>query len=186
MLLSGSSPLARGPPRGGVARRQRLGLIPARAGTTIPSPKASVEIGAHPRSRGDHCDIPHSLVKVRGSSPLARGPLCKAYQAAPSSGLIPARAGTTQAADGDITSAGAHPRSRGDHCPLSSCRLGDRGSSPLARGPQSVTKKIWPRGGLIPARAGTTSRMARRSLPSGAHPRSRGDHLVVPPHLIGR
>ena len=50
------------------------------------------------------------------------------------------------------------------------------GSSPLARGPHTmsiVTNASW---GLIPARAGTTSLRRRARSSSRAHPRSRGDH----------
>ena len=50
----GSSPLARGTPRGGMARRRRLGLIPARAGNTVEWVPAFCACGAHPRSRGEH------------------------------------------------------------------------------------------------------------------------------------
>ena len=93
-------------------------------------------------------------------------------------GLIPARAGTTAWMRGTHRVRRAHPRSRGDHglsrpgccCPA--------GSSPLARGPQGPTHEphciIW----LIPARAGTTAHPQHRRNPNGAHPRSRGDHML--------
>ena len=52
--VTGSSPLARGPPFGKVKHYTPPGLIPARAGTTT-SPIFSPPLdGAHPRSRGDH------------------------------------------------------------------------------------------------------------------------------------
>ena len=50
-----------------------------------------------------------------GSSPLARGAQDSAIQKLAKSGLIPARAGSTQAAPLCIGYQWAHPRSRGEH-----------------------------------------------------------------------
>ena len=50
------------------------------------------------------------------------------------------------------------------------------GSSPLARGPLTGYRESWAGKGLIPARAGTTSRAPHGHAASWAHPRSRGDH----------
>ena len=50
----GSSPLARGPPNTRPSRRELVGLIPARAGTTPPRRQTVRATRAHPRSRGDH------------------------------------------------------------------------------------------------------------------------------------
>ena len=52
--LTGSSPLARGPPVNSSAHRSERGLIPARAGTTLVKKFFLTCAGAHPRSRGDH------------------------------------------------------------------------------------------------------------------------------------
>ena len=114
----------------------------------------------------------------RGSSPLARGPHWQHQATAEPHGLIPARAGTT---DGYITLediGGAHPRSRGDHLWVVPVRFGRAGSSPLARGPRVACRGCGGQWGLIPARAGTTWSLGYPSLPSRAHPRSRGDHIA--------
>ena len=54
------------------------------------------------------------------------------------------------------------------------------GSSPLARGPRWGVTFCSFSFGLIPARAGTTRLWPASSRTSGAHPRSRGDHLSSP------
>ena len=52
------------------------------------------------------------------------------------------------------------------------------GSSPLARGPRRCGGERVLVRGLIPARAGTTKDFTAQLAAKGAHPRSRGDHLV--------
>ena len=117
-----------------------------------------ISLWAHPRSRGDHLWVPPSIFRVAGSSPLARGPHGAQLVLDHGTGLIPARAGTTQEHVGSALVAGAHPRSRGDHF----------------MGSPSGEKRLW----LIPARAGTTPRSMMSGWPTGAHPRSRGDHIL--------
>ena len=73
-------------------------------------------------------------------------------------GLIPARAGTTL---------------WGHLLVRRGC-----GSSPLARGPLISDAINIITGRLIPARAGTTPRSMMSGWPTGAHPRSRGDHIL--------
>ena len=94
---TGSSPLA----RGGRVYPDRMwaqfGLIPARAGRTLPVLIARVIPRAHPRSRGaDVVPCPPAVV-AEGSSPLARGGRVCLYMIAERLGLIPARAGRTVA-----------------------------------------------------------------------------------------
>ena len=92
-----------------------MGLIPARAGTTVFLISVPVMGWAHPRSRGDHCAVRPVPNVDAGSSPLARGPHLEVKPAVSVYGLIPARAGTTNYVDITDWNAGAHPRSRGDH-----------------------------------------------------------------------
>ena len=51
-----------------------------------------------------------------------------------------------------------------------------RGSSPLARGTPNPVENLLAVEGLIPARAGNTSTGKIAAYPTGAHPRSRGEH----------
>ena len=116
---------------------------------------------------------------ARGSSPLARGPHETQRKAIYAFGLIPARAGTTVSARDRVEIEGAHPRSRGDHSRKCFTRKPVPGSSPLARGPPYGSSLTPGLSGLIPARAGTTTPALSPRPPRRAHPRSRGDHVVM-------
>ena len=114
---AGSSPLARGTlPADGRAGFSR-GLIPARAGNTRTTTRASRHGGAHPCSRGEHSGSNPPILRRTGSSPLARGTLAIVMGIIAIIGLIPARAGNTGRIHRENAGAGAHPRSRGEHHP---------------------------------------------------------------------
>ena len=151
---TGSSPLARGGPSTDTPRGVIQGLIPARAGRTADRSPCSSATWAHPRSRG-------ADRRKRRRHRADRG-------------LIPARAGRTGSSANRAATSGAHPRSRGaDVGPL----VGSSswwGSSPLARGGLGRRRGGGGRRGLIPARAGRTSKGADIASTHGAHPRSRG------------
>ena len=117
-----------------------------------------------------------------GSSPLARGTRLFVFCFIDKCGLIPARAGNTSLINPSSQIAWAHPRSRGEHVPGFTKWDAWLGSSPLARGTQRLVRAWQERRGLIPARAGNTSRFRRLSRVPGAHPRSRGEHLVYRTH----
>ena len=90
--------------------------------------------------------------------------------------LIPAHAGKTrdwQRRSGPPT---AHPRSRGENRPGTSCSVTRGGSSPLTRGKRVRRCCALDEGRLIPAHAGKTASRNPRPCPSGAHPRSRGEN----------
>ena len=153
----GSSPLARGPRFRILHVNDTCGLIPARAGTTGYRKLDRVSKRAHPRSRGDHLNCATRRAEFPGSSPLARGPRSEYSYGFTGVGLIPARAGTTPVRRGRLARRRAHPRSRGDHAGIRCRGIRYGGSSPLARGPPVCTGAGTGAGGLIPARAGTTS-----------------------------
>ena len=74
----------------------------------------------------------------------------------------------------------AHPRSRGEHTCFTRNFFDSGGSSPLARGTRFSGSSIVRAYRLIPARAGnTTARRASGRL-DAAHPRSRGEHWIMP------
>ena len=131
---TGSSPLARG------ARQLLPGplsagrLIPARAGRTWRWARTTPPPTAHPRSRGEHGTSGSVHTGDGGSSPLARGALRGLDGRLAGGGLIPARAGSTGRRTTAPGRRRAHPRSRGEHHPVTETTPEFGGSSPLARG----------------------------------------------------
>ena len=69
----GSSPLARGLRAGAGGYAPGIGIIPARAGFTSPTPTRQTPCSDHPRSRGVYAGMRDGLGWSTGSSPLARG-----------------------------------------------------------------------------------------------------------------
>ena len=109
--------------------------------------------------RGEHRRPDYVLPEKLGSSPHARGARPDRQRLRHGLRLIPACAGSTGEQLGD---------DRDDH-----------GSSPHARGALAVGFLDSLRKRLIPACAGSTSRATVTSECSRAHPRMRGEHLVV-------
>ena len=58
-------------------------------------------------------------------------------------------------------------------------RFGSGGSSPLTRGAPGGSAEGRVSGGLIPAHAGSTRRTNPDIPMGGAHPRSRGEHMLM-------
>ena len=72
-MPTGSSPLARGTRYRCTGYEGFVGLIPARAGNTLPRRVENPRRRAHPRSRGEHVPQAKAGEVSGGSSPLARG-----------------------------------------------------------------------------------------------------------------
>ena len=172
--IRGSSPLARGLRAPRDLRRGRVRIIPARAGFTRHPFRLGGGRRDHPRSRGVYDILTEETEPEEGSSPLARGLPAGGPRSGPGPGIIPARAGFTDAYVDARRVTGDHPRSRGVYpgSPLAS-RL-RRGSSPLARGLHPVLPHEVADAGIIPARAGFTTRSTSRPRTETDHPRSRG------------
>ena len=130
----GSSPLARGLLCHNASYRSGIGIIPARAGFTVPGPSQWVKVADHPRSRGVYFLSVWVGVWGSGSSPLARGLLPASSQQKSPVRIIPARAGFTWRGRELHAHATDHPRSRGVYFSLFSALDSWGGSSPLARG----------------------------------------------------
>ena len=112
---TGSSPLVRGAPKYCDECGARVGIIPARAGSTVTS-LASWRAGRdHPRSCGEHDWQKVSRFAGKGSSPLVRGARLIVFIGSYSSGIIPARAGSTAIPHVMQREAEDHPRSCGEH-----------------------------------------------------------------------
>ena len=96
-----------------------------------------------------------------------------------SGGLIPAHAGKTGLRNTSRAMYRAHPRSRGENVTVSEGWEKLEGSSPLTRGKPEPGPVSASATGLIPAHAGKTTRKAQRRRSDRAHPRSRGENIVV-------
>ena len=175
--LLGSSPLARGLHVHDTQQRERLGIIPARAGFTRMGAAKGTAWGDHPRSRGVYCVVTILSMSLDGSSPLARGLL----PGIPAGGLririIPARAGFTPPRSQPSRRWTDHPRSRGVYDNKTSMTARGIGSSPLARGLPRCSGSPRRTRRIIPARAGFTpgSKHTDDDNP-GSSPLARGLH----------
>jgi len=175
----GSSPLARGAHERGGLTDAGEGIIPARAGSRARASRPFRVWRDHPRSRGEHVPIAFDGMSVLGSSPLARGAQERVLVGDLDVGIIPARAGSTSPWCPPRARWWDHPRSRGEHAYFLAVTRSPPGSSPLARGARTPLSAFRARRGIIPARAGSTSRMRPRRSGSRDHPRSRGEHSVT-------
>ena len=149
-------------------------IIPARAGFTDVSPDLMIESADHPRSRGVYQQYVLLIHWNRGSSPLARGLRGRPLPGRKTKRIIPARAGFTKLDLVKILVVVDHPRSRGVYPVVPDPHRRIRGSSPLARGLQSIMRPEWTRAGIIPARAGFTANAIHDPRGTWDHPRSRG------------
>ena len=155
----GSSPLARGLHRPHAQAQRPARIIPARAGFTGTIYGSDGGDGDHPRSRGVYNQLLSDAPAFAGSSPLARGLPNGSRVRLLSCGIIPARAGFTDAAVAKNHDSPDHPRSRGVY----------------VRRPSGTDD----RAGIIPARAGFTAISYRCPTAYQDHPRSRG--VYIPP-----
>ena len=156
MPTDGSSPLARGlrpgPHHGDYPPR----IIPARAGFTQRVPARAGRSGDHPRSRGVYATRATIMLRIAGSSPLARGLRARGRRRRSERRIIPARAGFTRVDARERAFPGDHPRSRGVYRSHWSERALATGSSPLARGLRLRLRDHDAPSRIIPARAGFT------------------------------
>ena len=126
--------------------------------------------------RGEHLDPDVRALVDPGSSPRARGARIGLFRRSPIGRIIPACAGSTACSDSTRTRSRDHPRVRGEHrCPFLFVVI-SRGSSPRARG--ALWRPAFPAAdlGIIPACAGSTRTRTWPVVPSGDHPRVRGEH----------
>ena len=94
-LRRGSSPLARGLRWWSIVDGLTERIIPARAGFTCMCVRVARLCWDHPRSRGVYPRPRTTDSCIVGSSPLARGLLCRQVASQEVPGIIPARAGFT-------------------------------------------------------------------------------------------
>ena len=91
----GSSPHTRGARIRALCLCERLGIIPAYAGSTSGRRTCCAARGDHPRIRGEHWPCEGQLEDEEGSSPHTRGARLDGVAAGAQGGIIPAYAGST-------------------------------------------------------------------------------------------
>ena len=138
---------------------------------------------AHPRSRGENAVLWVAMRADGGSSPLTRGKRLERATHPGGHGLIPAHAGKTGMPASSPRGRAAHPRSRGENAGGQTDSGSSLGSSPLTRGKQQEGLIRLEGGRLIPAHAGKTRGRGELHQGPGAHPRSRGENLLIA-HLL--
>ena len=180
ILCLGSSPLVRGARWNGNIRCIRIGIIPARAGSTLRTSPCMQAPWDHPRSCGEHPYGGVLNICILGSSPLVRGARRCTASRRTASRIIPARAGSTRSSRAHRGMRGDHPRSCGEHTVLPLVSIGVRGSSPLVRGALFPAHTHSLEIGIIPARAGSTNAQVYPAVSRGDHPRSCGEHSCTP------
>ena len=108
-----------------------------------------------------------------------RGAPSSAWPTSRASWIIPADAGSTWAGGPIPWRSEDHPRGCGEHISTPTVTLDVTGSSPRMRGAQSTGQGEKHNGGIIPADAGSTHRLAGRVLGCRDHPRGCGEHIDV-------
>ena len=149
-------------------------IIPARAGFTRFCARGRSRMRDHPRTRGVYGLLSSCVPRGGGSSPHARGLPAGNRGATLASRIIPARAGFTDRYAYTLPLRADHPRTRGVYIGMPPRRGQQSGSSPHARGLPPWTARGTGRDGIIPARAGFTSRAWLSMVALADHPRTRG------------
>ena len=178
LYVTGSSPHARGARLLEVGGGLLDGIIPACAGSTVPTGRAASPTWDHPRMRGEHERGSARRLGAAGSSPHARGALRPRIGSALLQGIIPACAGSTTRRRSRSSITRDHPRMRGEHESTVQKLADMKGSSPHARGAPVGEVAHLVDAGIIPACAGSTSIKVMAASSIGDHPRMRGEHLL--------
>ena len=142
------------------------------------SMRRTASSGSSPLARG-LLSVTPATVRVTVDHPRSRGvyyPSC-VFATHPCR-IIPARAGFTSSRRSPTPPGWDHPRSRGVYRLVRAPLKASRGSSPLARGLLDGRRRRRGHHGIIPARAGFTSRPTARAPATADHPRSRGVYLT--------
>ena len=134
-------------------------VIPADAGSTSPGPSLLMTHRGHPRGCGEQLGYTGSDAGTAGSS---RG--CGEHATTSRTCQIPR----------------GSSRGCGKHIPTDDALDRRLGSSPRMRGALATADVGDTTDGVIPADAGSTSEVLRRSTWNGGHPRGCGEHRLTP------
>ena len=152
----GSSPRARGQPKGPPLELKCRRIIPACAGSTRASSRSIWRDSDHPRVRGVNNPREPRSAGCLGSSPRARGQPDPEVRAVLVPRIIPACAGSTISALTHASTHSDHPRVRGVNLPPETAESSGIGSSPRARGQRKEQVQGRYKARIIPACAGST------------------------------
>ena len=147
----------RGTPQRRGRRQRRHRIIPAHAGNTTYVFFSSVSSRDHPRTCGEHRARRFAIAVRLGSSPHMRGTPCRPASPHSDVGIIPAHAGNTWVKKVCRCGNRDHPRTCGEHQPISQFVKKTLGSSPHMRGtllPYNADVYLLR---IIPAHAGNTA-----------------------------
>ena len=176
--IVGSSPHVRGAPITKATVPMMNGIIPACAGSTF-RPRGHVSgYRDHPRMCGEHALNEMKIPREVGSSPHVRGARGSCVVPERVGGIIPACAGSTRKSRASLVVPRDHPRMCGEHRVGLECVFLEEGSSPHVRGALRLFRFPLDLTGIIPACAGSTIRLAGRSMCSRDHPRMCGEHAL--------
>ncbi len=155
---SGSSPHVRGAHHMHRSHAGVSGIIPACAGSTMPTFSTMIWTRDHPRMCGEHFAGIFHLLELTGSSPHVRGAPKYLQSFVTPTGIIPACAGSTEPPYETPCDSRDHPRMCGEHNGITVGTPVRLGSSPHVRG--ALHASLWHCLclGIIPACAGSTLR----------------------------
>ena len=131
-------------------------IIPANAGSTIPTPIHDLVCQDHPRGCGEHFFQGCFTALCWGSSPRMRGALYTQTLDQLQARIIPADAGSTRPSSYLMTWERDHPRGCGEHFVSHEEVSVTMGSSPRMRGARSFSPSHACDRRIIPADAGST------------------------------
>ena len=172
----GSSPRMRGAPTATGLYGLQDGIIPAYAGSTPRPSRCRRPTRDHPRVCGEHTNNRTACKRRAGSSPRMRGALVCVLVHVSVVGIIPAYAGSTRNQSRGRTFYRDHPRVCGEHSAEHIAALAEQGSSPRMRGAPGPRRSSGKVTGIIPAYAGSTTKLFFRPSTCGDHPRVCGEH----------
>ena len=176
----GSSPRVRGTVVTDVEARIRNRFIPARAGNSRRSTKASPQRAVHPRACGEQLVRAGVRLQNIGSSPRVRGTDDPALAVEHVRRFIPARAGNSGSGDSGLLDDAVHPRACGEQDDFPKFTSTVIGSSPRVRGTAPIRPYRNRQHRFIPARAGNSGVANASYPPLPVHPpRVRGTAMLA-------
>ena len=179
-LIRGSPPLTRGIRWKILSTMSQNRITPAYAGNT---PSLRDPQGAHrdhPRLRGEYQISLRWQTARPGSPPLTRGIQFASSRAVNAYGITPAYAGNTDFPSLFKSSAGDHPRLRGEYDLKEHVGKSCQGSPPLTRGIPLAFISDGESAGITPAYAGNTGSQEYPRSHVRDHPRLRGEYMRIP------